>query len=155
MPFSLFCLKGLHFLVSPLGPFSQLLDKFGCVWLCDGTWSQSKCHINRKARLSTKHEIVRAEPHGWVWSAVIGMDQCSNMILPLWLLFLGQGSKHIDHSGVESFTLTIGLSMIWTGLYFLHSHQLTEVSHQLTLKVASLICQNLFRKTIVDNELVP
>ena len=52
------------------------------------------------------------------------------------------------------FTLTIGLWTIWTGPYLSHSHQHTEVSHQLTLKIASLISEYFFRKTIVDNELV-
>ena len=64
-------------------------------------------------------------------------------------------SNHIDQSGVEPFTLTIGLWMIQTGPYLLHSHQLTEVSHQLILKVVSLIHQNLFGETVVDNKFVP
>ena len=54
--------------------------------------------------------------------------------------------------GVEPFTLAVGLWMVWTGLYFLHTHHLTEVSHQqpyrghftevshqLTLKVTALV----------------
>ena len=64
MPLGLFWLKGPCFFMSSLGPFSQLLDKFSSNWLCDGMWSQTKCHINWKARLSTKHEIVGAEPCG-------------------------------------------------------------------------------------------
>ena len=45
--------------------------------------------------------------------------------------------------------------MLQTGLYLQHPHQLTEVSHQLTLEISSLIHQDLFRQPIVDNELVP
>ena len=62
------------------------------------------------------------------------MFQCGSSTLRL--LFLGQSPKHIDQSGVEPFTLTIGLQMIWAGPYLLHAHQLTEVIHQLTLKVS-------------------
>ena len=64
MPFGLFCLKGFCFFMSPLVSLSQLLNKLGCVWLHDGVWSQTKFHINQKVRLSTKHEVVGAEPHG-------------------------------------------------------------------------------------------
>ena len=42
-------------------------------------------------------------------------------------------SKHTDQSGVKSFTLAIGLWIVWASLHLLCSYQLTEVSHQLTL----------------------
>ena len=60
----LLCLKGLCFFVSSFGMLSQFLDNLGCVWLRDGIWSQTKCHINWKVRLSAKHEIVGADPCG-------------------------------------------------------------------------------------------
>ena len=66
MPFSFPSLKGLCFFMNPLVPISQFLSKLSCIWLRDGAWSQTKCHINRKARLSTEHEVVGAEPCGWV-----------------------------------------------------------------------------------------
>ena len=75
MPFSFPSLKGLCFFMNPLVPISQLLSELSCIWLHDGAWSQTKHHINRKARLSTEHEVVGAEPCGWVSSAVVRMDQ--------------------------------------------------------------------------------
>ena len=52
---------------------------------------------------------------------------------------VGNIPQHINHSGVELLTLAIGLLMVWAGPYLLHSHQLREVSHQLTLKISALI----------------
>ena len=56
---------------------------------------------------------------------------------------------------LEPFTLAVGLWMTQTGPYLLCTHQLTEVSHQLTLKVATLVQQDFLRQPKVDNELVP
>ena len=47
--------------------------------------------------------------------------------------------KHVDQSVIEPFTLAGGLQMVQTSPYLPHPHQLTEVSHQLTLKISSLI----------------
>ena len=46
-------------------------------------WSQAKCHIYWKVRLSPIHEVVGAEPCDCVSGAIVGMNQCSNVVLPL------------------------------------------------------------------------
>ena len=70
------------------------------------------------------------------------MDQHSNVILPLQLSSLG--------GNVPSILIRVELNLShwplvcgWyrTGPYFLHTHQLTEVSHQLTLKIMTLVQQ--------------
>ena len=42
-----------------------------------------------KAGLSSIHEIVWAEPCSWVSGAIVGMNQCTNVVLPLWFLLSG------------------------------------------------------------------
>ena len=85
-----FCMKVLSFPLSPPGMFPYLLDKLGSVWLHYGTWSQTKCYIYWKARLSPKHEEVGADPCTWILGVVLCMNQHSNVVLPLWLFSLGK-----------------------------------------------------------------
>ena len=140
-----FTWKASAFFSSPIGAFPHFLYEFSCIWCYHSLGCQTKGHIYWKEGLSPVHEIVGVESCSWVSSAVISMDQHPNVILLLWLLLWGQHSQHINYSGVEPFTLVIGLQMVWTSPYFLCTHQLTEVSHQLNLKVMALVWQDFLR----------
>ena len=54
------CFFGLKCLTL-LGVLPDFLNKLGHVWLCNDVWSQTKCDIYGKMRLSPKHEKVGAE----------------------------------------------------------------------------------------------
>ena len=124
-------------------PTCFVLLTFEQTWLCLALWC---CMEPNQVPHQPEGKVVYQTWDSRDWTLWLNCKcsymhgQCSNVIFPLWLLFLRQSPKHIDQSGVESFTLTIGLQMIWAGPYLSHSHQVTEVSHQLTLKVTSLVC---------------
>ena len=62
---------------------------------------------------------------------------------------------HTNQSGVEPLTLAISLLVVWASSHLLGPHQLTEISHQLTFKIPTLIQQDLFGQPIVNNEPAP
>ena len=75
--------------LSPFGTFPHFLYEFGHIWCCHSLGCQTKGNICQKMGLPPIHEIVGTEPCSWVLGAVIDMDQCSNVILLLWLLLWG------------------------------------------------------------------
>ena len=123
----------------------NFLDKFGCVWLCDGTRGQTKCHIHWKVRLSAEHGVVGAEPCGQNFGCNYmcePMFQCGSSTLSSfpWVKSQAYWSEwswtfHIDHWSADDTDWSASSA---------HPYQLTEVSHQLTLKTSSLISKNLF-----------
>ena len=154
MPLCFFCLKGLSLLLSPPGAFSYLLHKLGSIWLCDGTWNQTKCYIYWKARLSPKYEEVGAE----LCSFWVQLYAWTN--IPMWFFH----SDFFSLGKVPSMFIRVELNLShwllvcrWYGLVhiFCIPISLTEVSHQLTLKISSLICQDLLGQPIVDNKFCP
>ena len=70
--------------------------------------------------------------------------------------FFSRGNiPSIPISGIKPFTLAISVRVVQASSQLLGPHQLTEISHQLTLKIPTLIQGGLYRQPIVDNELVP
>ena len=59
------------------------------------------------------HNKIWAETHGRILGTVIGVDQCSNAILPVGFLFWGECSQHANQGGIAPVALAIGLQVIW------------------------------------------
>ena len=73
---------------------------------------------------------------------------------PLDFLFIFQSVDHVDECGVESFTVAITLRIVTGSPQFGNVGNFTQVLELVALKVSSLVCHNLLRKSIFTEEVI-